>query len=66
LQLTVEPPVQGNHRSMRRCYGCGDYTRPFVEMDGVIRCERCVKKDGHAEEDGNDDSEPLEVYGRIF
>jgi hypothetical protein len=65
LQLSIEP-AQASHRSLRRCYGCGNYERPFVEMDGVIRCERCAKRDGQPEEDGKDDSETLEAYGRIF
>jgi hypothetical protein len=66
LQLTVEPPVQANHRSLRRCYGCGNYTRPFVEMDGVIRCEQCAKKARRSEEEGTDEAGSLEAYGRIL
>jgi hypothetical protein len=65
LQLTVEPPVQANHRSLRRCYGCGNYTRPFVEMDGVIRCERCAKRNGDSEADGDNDIDRVEMYGLI-
>jgi hypothetical protein len=54
LELNVEP-VQARHRSLRRCHGCGNYERPFVEMDGVIRCERCAKRnDGRAEADQED------------
>ena len=63
LQLSVEPPVGPNHRSLRRCYGCGNYTRPFVEMDGVIRCERCAKKTDSEEE--RERLESIESYGRI-
>ncbi|HEY6066346.1 MAG TPA: hypothetical protein VIY96_09335 [Thermoanaerobaculia bacterium] len=65
LQLTVEPPVQAHHRTLRRCYGCGNYTRPFVEMDGVIRCEQCARKAGQSSEDGKDDIDSIEAYGRI-
>lgn len=65
LQLSVEPPVQPNHRSLRRCYGCGDYTRPFVEMDGVIRCERCAKKSDGNEDRGKEDLDSVDRYGLI-
>ena len=65
LQLSVEPPVQSNHRSLRRCYGCGDYARPFVEMDGVIRCERCAKKSAASNEGEDEDGERIEGYGAI-
>ena len=65
LQLTVEPPVQANHRSLRRCYGCGNYTRPFVEMEGVIRCEQCAKKDVDSERETEEDIRSVESYGLI-
>ncbi|HMA17979.1 MAG TPA: hypothetical protein VKS03_06035 [Thermoanaerobaculia bacterium] len=55
LQLGVET-VHANHRALRRCHGCGNYERPFVEMDGIIRCERCAKKDEDA-----DDSEKKSI-----
>lgn len=67
LQLTIEAPVQANHRSLRRCYGCGNYERPFVEMDGVIRCEKCAKKSASSNEGGEDeDSEGIDGYGVIL
>lgn len=64
LQLVVEP-VQAHHRSLRRCHGCGNYERPFVEMDGVIRCERCAKKDRDSDGDGEKDVHAVETYGLI-
>jgi hypothetical protein len=64
LQLSVEP-VRPSHRSLRRCYGCGNYERPFVEMDGVIRCERCAKKDRESEREGEKDLQGIESYGLI-
>jgi hypothetical protein len=64
LQLSVEP-VRANHRALRRCYGCGNYERPFVEMDGVIRCERCAKKDGDSERETEKDTRAIEGYGLI-
>ncbi|PYQ33551.1 MAG: hypothetical protein DMF54_12870 [Acidobacteria bacterium] len=65
LQLTIEPPVQPIHRSMRRCHGCGNYARPFVEAEGVIRCERCAKKSASSNEGENEDGERIEGYGAI-
>ena len=65
LQLTIEPPVRANHRSLRRCFSCGNYTRPFVEMDGVIRCERCAKGKGDSEAEGEKDNGRIEAYGLV-
>ena len=66
LQLSVEPPVLANPRSLRRCYGCGNYTRPFVEMDGNIRCERCAKKSAGSSEGEDENGERIEGYGAIL
>jgi len=44
-----------NHRALRRCYGCGSYARPFDEVDGIIRCERCAQKARRDREDGDED-----------
>jgi ribosomal protein S27E len=66
LQLTIEAPVQANHRSLRRCYGCGNYERPFVEMDGQIRCEKCAKKSAGSNEREGEDVERIEGYGAIL
>jgi hypothetical protein len=64
LQLSVEP-VHANHRALRRCHGCGNYERPFVEMDGVIRCERCAKKDESGEDHQREELDSIEGYGVI-
>lgn len=66
MQLAVEP-VQPNpsHRSLRRCYGCGNYARPFVEMDGVIRCERCAKKNERGDDEPEEDLGSIRGYGLI-
>ena len=66
LQLIIEPPVPANHRSLRRCYGCGNYTRPFVEMEGVIRCEKCAKKSASSNEGEDEDGKRIEGYGAIL
>lgn len=65
LRLSVETPVNAHHRSLRRCHGCGDYTRPFVEMEGTIRCERCAKKDESTDEREKDNLDGIESYGTI-
>ena len=65
LQLTIEAPVPANHRSLRRCHGCGNYTRPFVETDGIIRCEQCAKKSTSPSEEGDEDGKRIEGYGAI-
>lgn len=65
LQLTVEP-VHANHRALRRCHGCGNYERPFVEMDGIIRCERCAKKGEEDDESEKKDLGSVGEFGRIL
>ena len=53
LQIRVDPDA--NHRALRRCHGCGSYTRPFDEVDGTIRCERCAQKARREREDSDED-----------
>jgi hypothetical protein len=43
IQLTLDP--NANHRALRRCFRCGSYARPYDEVNGAIRCERCAQKD---------------------
>ncbi len=64
LELNVEP-VQPRHRSLRRCHGCGNYERPFVEMDGVIRCERCAKRNDGRTEGEKEDLGSIDEYGLV-
>ncbi len=42
IQLTLDHDA--NHRALRRCIQCGAYARPFDEVNGAIRCERCALK----------------------
>ena len=66
IPLSVEPPPPGaHHRSLRRCYGCGNYTRPFVEMDGVIRCERCAKKNERTDDRDKEQLGSIDDYGLV-
>lgn len=44
LQIQVERDSDANHRALRRCYSCGSYARPFDDVNGSIRCERCAKR----------------------
>ncbi len=40
--LVLEAP---NHRAMRRCHGCGNYSRPAGEVQGRLLCERCLERE---------------------
>ena len=64
--MSIETPVNANHRSLRRCHGCGNYERPFVEMEGTIRCERCAKKNETSDEREKESLEGIESYGKVL
>lgn len=66
LQLSIETPVNANHRSLRRCHVCGNYTRPFVEMEGTIRCERCAKKSESTDEGEKENLGSIDSYGKVL
>ncbi len=53
IQLSVDHDA--NHRALRRCHGCGSYARPFDEVDGTIRCERCAQKAQRERDDRDED-----------
>ncbi len=55
-QLRIYLEIEPQHRALRRCYSCGGYTRPFDEVNGKTRCERCAKK---ARRDGKEEEEEL-------
>ena len=42
MQISLEP--EPNHRALRRCFSCGTYARPFDEVNGAVRCQRCAEK----------------------
>ncbi|HEY1252655.1 MAG TPA: hypothetical protein VGH97_15855 [Thermoanaerobaculia bacterium] len=42
--LTLALDADANHRSLRRCHGCGSYTRPAAEVQGRLLCERCAER----------------------
>ncbi|HEY2797898.1 MAG TPA: hypothetical protein VGK26_08430 [Thermoanaerobaculia bacterium] len=42
--LTLPLDADAAHRSLRRCHGCGNYSRPAGEVQGKLLCERCVEK----------------------
>jgi ribosomal protein L37AE/L43A len=46
-QLELE--VEAHHRALRRCHGCGAYTR-VEAVGGALKCERCAKKARRGEE----------------
>jgi hypothetical protein len=49
MQLSLDQDA--NHRALRRCCRCGAYARPFDEVAGSIRCERCAMKARREEDD---------------
>jgi rRNA maturation endonuclease Nob1 len=61
MQITLDNDA--NHRALRRCYGCGSYARPYDEVNGAIRCERCAHKTrrGRDDEDENLNNRPANV-----
>ena len=64
LQIQIENDNDANHRALRRCYRCGNYARPFDDVKGAIRCERCAKRDRRSrqeEEEGRTESDATEV-----
>ena len=54
-ETQISPNNDANHRALRRCCACGSYARPFDELHGAIRCERCSQKAQRVrdEDDGN-------------
>jgi hypothetical protein len=36
--------LNAHHRALRRCHGCGQYARPFGEIEGRLLCERCLER----------------------
>ena len=55
-QLQIHLEIEPQHCALRRCCSCGSYTRPFEEVNGRIRCERCAKK---VRRDGKEEEEDL-------
>lgn len=53
-QMQISLDTVHNHHSLRRCTCCGAYTRPYDEVNGAIRCERCAKK---AQRDGKEEND---------
>ena len=43
--LTLALDADAGHRSLRRCHGCGSYTRPAAEVQGRLLCERCAERE---------------------
>jgi hypothetical protein len=67
--LQIQPvPVHdsdANHRALRRCYSCGTYARPFDEVNGAIRCERCAKRAGQIPSEDEGAQDPSEVNFQV-
>jgi hypothetical protein len=52
--------LNAHHRALRRCHGCGSYSRPCGEVQGRLLCEKCVEKARRG-----DTEEKLELRGEI-
>lgn len=59
--MRIELDTDANHRALRRCYSCGSYARPFDEVNGAMRCERCAKKARRSRRDDEEMKDPAEV-----
>ncbi|MEO8189719.1 MAG: hypothetical protein ABI682_05210 [Acidobacteriota bacterium] len=60
-QMQLELENDANHRALRRCRSCGAYARPFDEVNGAPRCERCAKRARRAEVEDEKLNDPTEV-----
>ena len=65
LQIQPERDADANHRALRRCYRCGTYARPFDEVNGAIRCERCAKRAGQSPSEDEGAQDPTEVNFKV-
>ncbi len=52
--------LDAHHRALRRCHGCGTYSRPMGEVRGRLLCEKCVEK-ARKDDADKDDLVILEV-----
>ena len=59
-QPVLQLQLEANHRSLRRCHGCGSYSRPGGEIGGRLYCERCIEK-ARREEPEKDLNETMEA-----
>jgi hypothetical protein len=60
LPLELEEDREAHHRALRRCHGCGAYTRLVGVVDGFPRCERCLEK-ARRERSREREGDPTEV-----
>jgi hypothetical protein len=60
-QIELHLDEAANHRALRRCHGCGSYTRTLRQDDGAMRCERCAERDRLRRES----EEPVQVFDYI-
>ncbi|MEP6768134.1 MAG: hypothetical protein ABJC61_05660 [Acidobacteriota bacterium] len=60
-QMQIELENDANHRALRRCYSCGSYARPFDEVNGNMRCEKCAKRARRVETEEERRRDPSEV-----
>ena len=62
-QSQIQLECEASQRALRRCHGCGTYSRPF-DFDtatGVVLCERCAGKARRERQEAGAVSDPTEV-----
>jgi hypothetical protein len=59
-QPVLQLQLDANHRALRRCHGCGSYSRPEGEIGGRLYCERCIEK-ARRDESEKDLNETIEA-----
>ena len=63
VQLQIQLEGELNHRTLRRCQGCGTSSRPFDfgRTTGVVLCERCAARARRERLQAGPDSDPGDV-----
>ncbi|MGH9368082.1 MAG: hypothetical protein ACRD3M_10460 [Thermoanaerobaculia bacterium] len=59
--VQLERDWEANHRALRRCHGCGAYARPAEQINGILRCERCVERARRERSREREDSDATKV-----
>jgi hypothetical protein len=59
--MQLEQDWEANHRALRRCHGCGAYARPAEQINGILRCERCVERARRERAREQSETDPTEV-----
>jgi recombinational DNA repair protein (RecF pathway) len=62
-QSQIQIECEASTRALRRCHGCGTYSRPFDfdKATGAVLCEQCAEKARRQRRADGADSDPTEV-----